>query len=259
MTHLLQYRFPEAMRPGGLGGHALGNLLIAALSDMEGDFEEGVRRMNRGVGGTRASRAGCSGAPDAPRRAGRRDTAGRSVGHRTGTRHPPRLDRTERCARHGRCRRGHPGCRSHRPWTRQPLHEPAAEPAGGRDPRGAPGGSSTGPLRRQRRHAGRGDRGVHARRPSPGHRRQRRRWPHWTPSWPNDDLAARAPRDWPARAIEPTLPDAWRDRVRFRSAPVVDPANAHRHDPQRLAAAIVAYHADGLAVGVPVAEAARSA
>lgn len=46
MTRLLQYRFPEAMRPGGLGGHALGNLLIAALSDMEGDFEEGVRRMN---------------------------------------------------------------------------------------------------------------------------------------------------------------------------------------------------------------------
>ncbi len=47
MTRLLQYRFPEAMRPGGLGGHALGNLLIAALSDMEGDFEEGVRRMNQ--------------------------------------------------------------------------------------------------------------------------------------------------------------------------------------------------------------------
>jgi hypothetical protein len=65
----------------------------------------------------------------------------------------------------------------------------------------------------------------------------------------NDDLAARAPRDWPARAIEPTLPEAWRDRVRFRSASVVDPANAHRHDPQRLAAAIVAYHADGLVGG----------
>jgi uncharacterized cofD-like protein len=36
------------MIPGGLGGHAVGNLLIAALTAIEGgDFEEGVRRMNR--------------------------------------------------------------------------------------------------------------------------------------------------------------------------------------------------------------------
>jgi uncharacterized cofD-like protein len=34
--------------PGGLGGHAMGNLLLAALTALEGgDFEEGVRRMNR--------------------------------------------------------------------------------------------------------------------------------------------------------------------------------------------------------------------
>jgi uncharacterized cofD-like protein len=34
--------------PGGLGGHAIGNLLIAALTAVEGgDFEEAVRRMNR--------------------------------------------------------------------------------------------------------------------------------------------------------------------------------------------------------------------
>jgi uncharacterized cofD-like protein len=48
MTRLLQYRFP-ANRPGAdpLSGHALGNLLIAALSDIEGDFEEGVRQSNR--------------------------------------------------------------------------------------------------------------------------------------------------------------------------------------------------------------------
>jgi uncharacterized cofD-like protein len=57
MSDLLGYRFPGGRReagqpvetePGGLGGHAIGNLLIAALTAVEGgDFEEGVRRMNR--------------------------------------------------------------------------------------------------------------------------------------------------------------------------------------------------------------------
>lgn len=63
MSQLLQYRFPGPDGPasedagdgsarladeGGLRGHALGNLLIAALTAIEGgDFEEGVRRMNR--------------------------------------------------------------------------------------------------------------------------------------------------------------------------------------------------------------------
>ena len=53
MSELLQYRFPE---PGGVGGeadpglagHAVGNLLLAAMTAVEGgDFEEGVRRINR--------------------------------------------------------------------------------------------------------------------------------------------------------------------------------------------------------------------
>ena len=50
MSEVLQYRFPEM--PGGdgqgLGGHALGNLLIAATTAVEGgDFEDGVRLVNR--------------------------------------------------------------------------------------------------------------------------------------------------------------------------------------------------------------------
>jgi uncharacterized cofD-like protein len=48
MTRLLQYRFPTD--PGadpGVGGHAFGNLLIAALSDIAQDFDEGVRLSNR--------------------------------------------------------------------------------------------------------------------------------------------------------------------------------------------------------------------
>jgi uncharacterized cofD-like protein len=57
MSELLGYRFPGGHReeggpiqtePGGLGGHPVGNLIIAALTALEGgDFEEGVRRMNR--------------------------------------------------------------------------------------------------------------------------------------------------------------------------------------------------------------------
>jgi uncharacterized cofD-like protein len=50
MSEVLQYRFPDA--PGGdaqgLAGHALGNLLIAAVTAVEdGDFENGVRLVNR--------------------------------------------------------------------------------------------------------------------------------------------------------------------------------------------------------------------
>jgi uncharacterized cofD-like protein len=57
MADLLGYRFPGYERaesglvetsPGSLSGHALGNLLLAAMTAIEGgDFEEGVRRMNR--------------------------------------------------------------------------------------------------------------------------------------------------------------------------------------------------------------------
>jgi uncharacterized cofD-like protein len=48
MSELFQYRFPGEAGPTSLAGHAIGNLLIAAMTGVEqGDFEEGVRRMNR--------------------------------------------------------------------------------------------------------------------------------------------------------------------------------------------------------------------
>lgn len=48
MTRLLQYRFPKSNgHRDGLEGHAFGNLLIAAMADIEGDFEEAVRQSNR--------------------------------------------------------------------------------------------------------------------------------------------------------------------------------------------------------------------
>ncbi len=50
MSEVLQYRFPDTHggEPRGLAGHALGNLLIAAMTAVEdGDFEDGIRLMNR--------------------------------------------------------------------------------------------------------------------------------------------------------------------------------------------------------------------
>jgi uncharacterized cofD-like protein len=47
MGELLQYRFPGEGE-GSLGGHTIGNLLLAAMASVQGDdFEEGVRQMNR--------------------------------------------------------------------------------------------------------------------------------------------------------------------------------------------------------------------
>ena len=47
MADLLQYRFPAEAGDPGLEGHAVGNLIIAAMSAIEDDFEEGVRQVNR--------------------------------------------------------------------------------------------------------------------------------------------------------------------------------------------------------------------
>ncbi len=48
MSSLLQYRFPAGNgHDQHFAGHAFGNLLIAALTDVSGDFEEGVRQSNR--------------------------------------------------------------------------------------------------------------------------------------------------------------------------------------------------------------------
>ena len=54
MSELLQYRFPGSPADptpasgGTIGGHAVGNVLIAAMTAIQGgDFEEGLRQMNR--------------------------------------------------------------------------------------------------------------------------------------------------------------------------------------------------------------------
>lgn len=45
MTALLQHRFPSDS--GALGGHSVGNLLLAAMNQITGDFEKAVQEMSR--------------------------------------------------------------------------------------------------------------------------------------------------------------------------------------------------------------------
>lgn len=47
ISELFQYRFPE---DGTLAGHALGNLMLAALADITGDFSKGIEIAARVVG-----------------------------------------------------------------------------------------------------------------------------------------------------------------------------------------------------------------
>lgn len=258
MTRLLQYRFPEAMRPGGLGGHALGNLLIAALSDLEGDFEEGVRRMNQ-VLAVRGQVVPAAPVPltlhaelaDGSRLVGQSAVARarsiRRVWIAPGDVHAS-SDAVEAIMSADLIVLG-PGSL----YTSLLPNLLVAEIQEAVRTARAPaiyivnvatqlGETETFTLVDHLQaiidHVGDGV--VDA-------------------VLANDDLAARTPRDWPARAIAPVLSDAWQHRVTFLTAPVVDPDNAHRHDPQRLAGAIMAFQAGDVA-GAPVAtEATRSA
>ena len=88
MGELLQYRFPGEEGPESLGGHAVGNLLIAAMTAVEdGDFEEAVRHDEPGPGGPRPGRPGLG---DAARRStpscttGRRSSASRRIAATSG-------------------------------------------------------------------------------------------------------------------------------------------------------------------------------
>lgn len=44
LSEMLQYRFPAGT---GLAGHTLGNLILAALKDISGDFVSGIRELSR--------------------------------------------------------------------------------------------------------------------------------------------------------------------------------------------------------------------
>ena len=80
MTRLLQYRFPvDSTGAAGPGGHAFGNLPIAALPTSRATFEEGVRLSNRVLAVRGQVVPVAPGAAHASRGAGRRHHVGRPV------------------------------------------------------------------------------------------------------------------------------------------------------------------------------------
>ena len=122
MDRVLQYRFPDEASGGdgqGLAGHAMGNLLIAAMTAVEdGDFEEGVRRINK-ILAVRGQVVPVSATPltlhaqAAGRAGGRRPVDGHAhLRHRARLAQPRRRPAVRRRARSDR------RCRADRPRTR---------------------------------------------------------------------------------------------------------------------------------------------
>jgi uncharacterized cofD-like protein len=259
MTRLLQYRFPGEVAEGGtLSGHAVGNLLIAALSDIEGGFEAGVQRMNEvlavlgrvvpaapvplNLHAELADGSTVDGQSNVARARGiRRVTVTPVDAHAA----PAAL---EAIAAADLVVLG-PGSlfTSLLPSLLLPEIRAAVRAAA------APciyvanvatqvgeteGFTLSDHLDALTAHLGDGIVDV---------------------VLANDDLEARAPREWPASPVAPVLPDSWRRRLRFVTAAVVDRDNAHHHDPERLASAIVGLHEAGLRRADAPSDALRSA
>ncbi|MFI5254220.1 MAG: uridine diphosphate-N-acetylglucosamine-binding protein YvcK [Candidatus Limnocylindrales bacterium] len=246
MTGLLRYRFPGDPADGGaLAGHAVGNLLIAALSDIEGGFEAGVRRMNEvlAVRGRVVPAAPVAIDLHAELLDGSTVAGQSAISRARGIRRvwlTPRAaratpDALEAIAAADLVVLG-PGSlfTSLLPSLLLPQIRDAVRSAA------APclyvanvatqvgeteGYSLADHMDALVGHIGEGIVDV---------------------VLANDDLTARAPRDWPASPVAPSLPDAEARNLRLVSAPVVDPENAHHHDPARLAGAILGLYASGL-------------
>ena len=140
MTQPPPVPLPGHARPSpGLAGHAFGNLLIAALADIAGDFEEGVRLSNR-VLAVRGQVVPVAPVPLTLHAELADGSAARGpVADHALARHPARLDQPGPGRGQRRRGRGHPRRRPHRHGPGQPLHEPAAEPARARHPLGPRG------------------------------------------------------------------------------------------------------------------------
>ena len=237
---LFQYRFgPDSKE---LAGHAFGNLFIAAMVGVTGNFEQAIRESEPGAGRARRCPAVHPGRRDPQRRTGRRQHHRRQVAHPGGQRpgqarlpHPAAPARLPR--RHPR----HPRSRADHHGAGQPLHQRHPQPAGARHRAGGaivanavkvyvcnvatqPGETSdfgvVGPCpgaARQRR-AGRV-------RLCAGQLRPRPRRPH-PPGMACQPVRLAAPT--PSCPASP-----------LSQAPVVNPENPLRHDPERLAAALI--------------------
>ena len=261
MGRLLQYRFPGSdptpaagADPGlppvrgaealsvGLGGHAVGNLLLAAMVALEdGDFEEGVREMNRVLA-----------------------VRGRVV-PATGTvlsLHARLRDGTEveGQSRIARCERRGPGL-DHPGRTFVPETTPCGRSRMPRSSCSVPAASTRASCQRCWCRA--------SARPSPRRARSSCSPATWRPrrarpaatTWPimSTRSSATAPRSLADvvlanNRLDAPAPEGWLgEPVRLRWPPacaasgaprlvlddVVDPVNAHHHDPGRLAGAII--------------------
>ena len=229
-----------------LGGHTIGNLLLAAMNSVQGDdFEEAVRQMNR-VLAVRGQVVPATATPvDAPRPAA---STGRCVigpvrdregdGDRPGLADARRRDGLRR--RPAGDRRGRPD----RDRARQPLHEHHAEPAPAGDRRRAPRLAGASGLRLQRGDAEGRDAGLRPRRPrcragaahrpradrrGAGQQPVRRAAPRAATRRSRSSCAGRRCRAIARRA----------DRRGWSSTRSSIRTNAHHHDSARLAAALM--------------------
>lgn len=246
MTRLLQYRFPgEGEATGGLGGHAVGNVLIAALSEIEGDFEEGVRQMNEvlAVRGRVVPAAPVPLTLHAELDDGALIVGQSRIGRAQGIRRvwvtPADThasgDALEAIAGAELIVIG-PGSLFTSLLPTLLVTELAAALRASSAPCVYVANVATqlgetealtldDHLDALERHLGDVIFDV---------------------VLANGDLGARAPLDRPARPIVPELSQGWRSRTRLVTANVVDPGNAHRHDSARLADTLLALHSRGI-------------
>ena len=237
MASLMQYRFPATEAEPGVAGHAFGNLLIAAMADITGDFEEGVRQSNRvlAVRGEVVPVAGESLNLSAELADGTvvegQSRIGRSRGIRRVWLSPAEVEASREAveAIHGAdlIVLG-PGSlyTSLLPSLLVPGIRSALEAARGLRVYVANVATQLGETEGYTLSEHVAALAAH----DVGHLID--------VILANDDTSARVPDGYPAEPVRIDLPvsDAW---PRLELASVVDPENAHRHDPQRLTAAIV--------------------
>jgi uncharacterized cofD-like protein len=246
MTGLLQYRFPGDLAEGGaLSGHAVGNLLIAALSDIEGGFEAGVRRMNEVL----AVRGRVVPAAPVPLNLHAELLDGSTVDGQSSVARAKGIGRVWVTPRQARATPDAlaaiaaadlvvigPGSlfTSLLPSLLLPEIRDAVRAAA------APcvyvanvatqvgeteGYSLSDHLDALVKHLGEGIVDV---------------------VLANDDLGARHPAGWRASPVAPNLSAAWQRRLRLATGAIVDRENAHRHDSGTLAEALIALYDGGL-------------
>ena len=243
MTRLLQYRFPVRTSPvadpaKSPAGHAFGNLLIAALTDITGDFEEGVRQSNRVLAVRGKVVPVARPADDAPRRARRRYRRRGPVAHRSSARHPPACGSRPTDVRAGcrsgggdrRCRDGRAsGPGSLYTSLLPPLLVPGIRAALAST--GAPRlfvcnvatqvGETEGYTLSD--HLAALARARHRRRSS-------------TRCWSTATRRPAQPANYPAAPVRMDVPLSGATGPQILTRDVVDDDNAHRHDPRKLAA-----------------------